>query len=150
MIHIAEDFYLTGDPLNLVLTQEKINQSEGPTKGQKYYVDICYPRTLQQLLDKLVDRKVRISVSKAREIKEVDNDVQEIHKTIRWFCSKFKKEIDERLQEEKFTVKVPVYRRTNPKTEGLSGFVCEKIGERTIPASWGVKAIIEPREGDKQ
>lgn len=137
MIHIAGEYYLTADPLNYVLAQEKINQSE-ERKGEKYYVEVCYPVTLQRLLDKLVERKVKISISQAQSLKEVANDIQEIHNTIHWFCSKFKKEIEERMDEERFTVKVPVYRIASGKVQ--------KVGEREIPKRWGISAIIEEEE----
>jgi len=137
VIHIAEDYYLTADPLNYVLAQEKINQSE-KRKGEKYYVEVCYPVTLQRLLDKLVERKVKISISQAQSLKEVANDIQEIHNTIHWFCCKFKKEIEERIDEERFTIKVPVYRIASGKVQ--------KVGEREIPKRWGISAIIEEEE----
>jgi hypothetical protein len=149
MIHIVDDLYITGDPLNISLTQEKESKKEGGVKGEKYYVDLGHYNTFQELLDGLTRKKIRLGISQAKALMEIGDDIQEIHDTIRWFCNKFKKEIEDRMQDEQYTVKVPVYRRVHPMTTGIDGFVCEKIGERTIPANWAVKAIVEPREGDK-
>jgi hypothetical protein len=135
MIHIEGKWHLRGEPLNITLCQKKIIDKSKNNKGEEYFVESGYYNTFQELTDALVRKKIRLSVGTAKTLEELNDNILAIHETIRWFCHKFEKEIKKRMQDERYTVKVPIYRNIDGNYQ--------KIGERTIPASWGIKAIIE-------
>lgn len=100
MIYIGEDWYLGGDPLNIMLIQQKTNQSKEKL-GEIYYVTIGNYDTVQQLLDALVRKKIRLSVADAESLHQVIKDEQLTHDMIDNFCRRFETELNESMKEVK-------------------------------------------------
>lgn len=138
MIHIGEDWYIDGDPLNISLYQKKTIE-DGKNKGGEYKSSGTHYGTLQGLLDGLLKKKVRISVAEAKTLEQINSNVMITHAMIANFCKQFEREIKNRLKDLQETVKVPVYQIIS---EDQNGTMCRMVGEKTIPSSWGVKQIL--------
>lgn len=96
MIHISGDWYLGGDPSNIILKQRKINKEN----GKEYFNEVAYPGTFEQLMNSLSRRRVRINIEAANDLKELIAIEKAIQDDNAKFYKRFKKEINEKLKEE--------------------------------------------------
>lgn len=59
-IHISGNYYLRSDSRCLILSEKRIVK-EGKKKGEEYFVDLSFHRTLSEVFNALVRRQVYIS-----------------------------------------------------------------------------------------
>ena len=95
MIHIGGDLYIDGKTSEILLKQRKVSK-----QGNEYYSILGRYRNMQQMLDALTDKEIRLSFGEAKMLIQVNRAVADIHKMIEDFCNKYGKEIEERLREE--------------------------------------------------
>lgn len=100
MIHITGDYFLEADNLNLTLKKRKIAKT-GQNAGQEVFTDIGYYGTFEQLLDRLVEKRIKIDVQGAQSLTDVCEGVKLIHDDIKEFCARLKNEIKQRLEAER-------------------------------------------------
>ena len=89
MIHIGEDWYIGGDPLNIILKQRKVAKET----GKEYFVDVAFPRTFEQLMNSLSARKAKMSIENMELLKELVELERQIKSDNAEFYQRFENEI---------------------------------------------------------
>ena len=78
-IRIDNDYKLTSDERNVILTKVQISQS-GKSKGQEVYTNIGYYGNIEHALNDYL--RVKINTSQATSINELKAEIREVKKTI--------------------------------------------------------------------
>lgn len=91
-IQISGDYYLRSDKLNLILSQKKM-VLDGKNKGQYYFDDLGFYRTLPGVLEGCLKR--RINLSEATTFVDLAEDYREAMESVRAFCNIFENQVKE-------------------------------------------------------
>lgn len=79
-IRIDNDYKLTSDDRNVILTKVQIVQS-GKTKGEEVYSNVGYYSNVERALNDYL--RVKINTSQATSINELKAEIRKVNKTIK-------------------------------------------------------------------
>lgn len=84
-LHIGGNWWLSSDPLNLILVEKYISQKKGKSFGKEQTAERGYYRTIELVLNAVLDKE--IMRSDAESLTDLKNDVANARKLIEAFCN---------------------------------------------------------------
>ena len=88
-LHLGGEWYLESDSMNLILKQKYISKQKGKSFGKEVIAERGYYRTIEQVLNAVLDKG--IMQSDAENLESLKNDVAEIRAFLKAYCNEKEK-----------------------------------------------------------